>query len=339
MKDELRKIFIESGLYLNDDNDDMLLLNLIPYLKHFPYNEGGEGRAYFIFDKLVVKEFINFNDENMFSSLFESYCKEMQNFAKKGYSVPKIYSWVKVPSVVTRKGQMKFGYKYYILEEQVKGREVFVGYLQDAYHICRDLCSEEKFDKLMFNPELDKGLYKEIIKAYINDYMTMNMNIEAMSEKDIERFVMTIHSMYEQGKYSIPDMYPSNMIYNGKTIFMIDNNLTDRATDNVYLSKTADEFTLIGLMYTFLYNEQVSGLNMAPYFLFEDKSLNLDGLMKKNSLLCDAAIKKLLKVSKKCIKNPFVKDKKVIERLYQMLKNILGKDKAKNIIEISKING
>ena len=191
----------------------------------------------------------------------------------------------------------------------------------------------------MFNPELDKGLYKEIIKAYINDYMTMNMNIEAMSEKDIERFVMTIHSMYEQGKYSIPDMYPSNMIYNGKTIFMIDNNLTDRATDNVYLSKTADEFTLIGLMYTFLYNEQVSGLNMAPYFLFEDKSLNLDGLMKENSLLCDAAIKKLLKVSKKCIKNPLVKDKKVIERLYQMLKNILGKDKAKNIIEISKING
>ena len=46
MKDELKRIFIESGLFIDDYSDNMLLLNLIPYLKHFPYNEGGEGKAY-----------------------------------------------------------------------------------------------------------------------------------------------------------------------------------------------------------------------------------------------------------------------------------------------------
>lgn len=334
MDENLKSFFDEYGMVLNANDEHMLLLNLIPYLKHFPYNQGGEGRAYFIFDRLVVKEYFTKVEDNLFRYTFDAYCKEMKSFYEKQYSVPKIYSWTMIPTI-SRSGKM--GYKYFILEERVKGREIFAGLLDDAYHVCKKVCSEFEFDKALKNPEGNQFLYGEIVKAYASDFLNMNMTIEAMPESQIEKLILNIHDMYQDAKFSIPDVYPSNMIYTGEGITLIDNNLTDRKNDEATLSKTADEFTTISMLFMFLYNEEVSKFSYPPYFLLNDK--HLKGLVLNNMVLCESAINKLLKVSKKCIDNPYVKDKQVVERLYQMLKNIMGKERAGKIIENSRMNG
>ena len=334
MDENLKSFFDEYGMVLDACNEHMLLLNLIPYLKHFPYNQGGEGRAYFLFDKLVVKEYFTKTDDIIFQYTFDAYCKEMKSFYEKQYSVPNIYAWTMIPTI-SRTGKM--GYKYYILEERVKGREIFAGLLDDAYHVCKKVCSEFEFDKVLKNPEENQLLYGEIVKAYASDFLTMNMKIESMPESQLEKFILNIHDMYDGAKYSIPDVYPSNMIYTGDGITLIDNNLTDRKNDEATLSKSADEFTVIGMLFMFLYNEEVSKFKSPPYFLLKD--MHLKGLVLNNMVLCEAAIKKLLKVSKKCINSHYVKDKQVVKRLYEMLDSIMGKERASSIIEYSGMNG
>lgn len=311
----------------------VFLLDLIPYLKYFPYVQGGEGKAYFLMNKYIVKEYVEIHDEEFFDVFFEEYCKEMQAFSKKQYLVPKIYSWVKVPQVIVKSGSPKIQYKHYILEEQIKGRPLFSGFLEDTYHICRDLCDKKKFKQTIQNPYQDKNLFNEIIKTYIKDFLMMNQTIESLSDKQIEDFIMTIYHMFEEGEYSLPDMYPSNMIYTGKDIVAIDNHFSYRAQDITALAQTPDSFTLSGLLFMFLYNESISDLKHMPYYLSEGLNSDVEFYINKNIDACEVAIKRVLDVAKKCMDRPSVQNKKILSKIYQMLKNIMGKERAISIVK------
>ena len=75
------------------------LLSVIPDLRSYNSACGGEGVAYFLDDKFVVKEYAAADDWDMFDQVFDVYCEEMQRYAEMGYKVPKIYAWVKVPNI------------------------------------------------------------------------------------------------------------------------------------------------------------------------------------------------------------------------------------------------
>ena len=81
------------------DDYNILLYDVIPHLKKFSSCCGSEGRAYFLNDDLVVKEYLSANSWDLFDSVFNHYCAEMSNFSKMGLSVPKIYSYTKIPNM------------------------------------------------------------------------------------------------------------------------------------------------------------------------------------------------------------------------------------------------
>ena len=120
--------------------------------------------------------------------------------------------------------------------------------------------------------------------------------------------------------------------------FAIYNHLISKREDIYYNSTPPENYTLTGLLFLFLYNEIVGDLKNYPYFAIEGASFDLCGMIEKNSNACEAAIRKVMRVTKKCIEKPAVINKNILERLYSMLKNILGKDRAKNIIEEFELN-
>ena len=314
---------------------DEMLLDLIPYLKYFQYVQGGEGKAYFIGKDYVVKEYSKSFDMDLFDKYFETYCREIQGFSKKELVVPKIYSWNSIPQVVVKRSTPRIQYNYYIMEERIKGRPIFSGLMEDVFHLCADICQEKQFNNVVFNPYMDGKLYNEIVKRYIDDYILMNRSIESLSESDIEKFVMSVYQMFEEGENSSPDMYPSNVILSPNSgLFMIDNHLISKKDDVYYNSTTPEEFTLTGLLFLFLYNEQVADIKHHPYFITEGANFDLEERVARNGKACESAIKKIMKVTKKCISSPVVFKKNILLRLHAMLKNILGKDKANEIVDI-----
>ncbi len=329
--DEILELIKQDNAGFDSSNYYSMLLDALPYLKYFQNVRGGEGKAYFLLDKYVIKEYINTADEDLFDSCFEAYCKEMQTFAKEGYLVPQIHAWLKIPQVETRKDKRGIKYKYYILEEQIQGRPLFTGYLEDSYHLCKTLCDEKKFLSVVENPYLDRKLYNEIVRSYVSDFILMNQAIEAMSDADIERFIMTVHDMFDKGVYSVPDMYPSNALYTGTQIVMIDNHFEFKE-DTIRLGYTAESFTITGLLFMFLYNENASKLNLSHYFLVEGMHKDMSDLILQNSVVCEQAIRKMIRVAKNCMEKPELKNKKILQTLYQMLKNIIGKSSAKQIL-------
>ena len=314
---------------------DDVLLDLIPYLKYFQFVEGGEGKAYFIPNGYVVKEYSKVAENDLFDKYFEAYAREIQGFSKQSLVVPNIYAWNKIPQVVVNRNVPKIQYNYYILEERIKGRPIFSGPIEDIFHLCTDLCDENQFNKVAANPYLNGALYNEIAKRFVNDYISMNQSIESLSDADIERFVMSVYHMFEKGENSSPDMYPSNVLLTPeKQLCIIDNHLISKTEDAYFNANSPEGLTLTGLLFLFLYNEMVGDLKNLPYFAIEGANFDLCGMIEKNSGACDAAIRKIMKVTKKCIEKPVVINKNILERLYLMLKHIVGKDKANEIVEI-----
>lgn len=201
----------------NQLNYDLMLFNLIPLLKSYPSKSGGEGVAYFIGDKYVVKhytcEFCNLNKD-----IFDLYCKEINQFKKKGYNVAEIYSWLAVPE---KNDKMQ----YYMLEEQIKGRTFYRPSIIHAYEMFTDLCDEKEFSDVILRPETDKALFKEVLKRYVSDFVMFNEMLLDMDEKQIEKFIFEMYAMMYDGKYSMPDVYTSNVLTNNNGFTFIDSSI------------------------------------------------------------------------------------------------------------------
>ena len=281
-----------------------LLLELVPRLKRFTSAEGGEGKAYFIGDELIVKQYTDIEDWKTFDKVFDLYCEEMRQFADAGFKVAKPYAWTRFPNIEHyTKGQPN-KFNYYILEEQVHGRELYFGYIADAYKLASDLCSKKEFYEAI-KPKGDKALFYEIVKRYFEDYVVMNECLLSMSDDELTKFLLDAYQMYTSGKVIYPDMFPHNILINdNKSIKMIDPHFEAEGKEiNVGFMRSDFVTDVVNL---FIYNAFV---NHPKRTLREYKGFDFSQFQSftdKNKKLSKSAILRVLSLMNSCCDRPKV---------------------------------
>ena len=253
-----------------------MLLDLIPKRKQFKSYAGSEGVAYFVSNKYVLKEYKRIDNWAEFDRFFDAYCTEVQRFAQSGVNVSKIYSWVKIPNIGHYTKGDKNANDYFILEERVPGRELYLGYLEDAYEIMRDLCSEKEYQTAITNAGKE-SLYREILRRYLTDYVQMNEYLESLSDADFEKFLSDAYVMYKTAKVSYPDLFPHNILVDGsKPPKMIDMHI--KTDDKALNPNNADSHFIRDMSGLFMYNcfpnrpEQYMVNTVFDYGEFSDES-------------------------------------------------------------------
>lgn len=204
---------------------DNLLLSVVFNLKDFPKKSGQEGTAYFIDENFVVKEIMGSQEGFFKYENFVSYCEEINGFREQGYPVPKIYSWTMLPASMFKKiGNFSFD-RYYILEERVKGKELFSHRISESFEDCKDFCSEKEFSDAILSHEGE--LYKKIVETYLQYFIDTNEQLEALPESVIEQLVLGDYHMMKNQKFGVVDMHNANIMFDGKKILMIDHSFTE----------------------------------------------------------------------------------------------------------------
>lgn len=240
---------------LRFSREDLMMYDAISKLDSFPYASGGEGDAFFINDKYVLKKYYK-KIEKGFDAIFEDYCTEMKMFSDMGLAVPKIYAWTKLPSL--ERVNPDVYYDYYILEERVKGRQLYYGYLEDIYPICKKLCEKDEFLHTVKNPDENRILFNEILSTYVMDFQMVNDYLCSMPEKQIDKFLYDTYVMCLEGKFSMPDLYPANVILSKNGISLIDNSCDNRDFETKKTKEYADRIMTNGMMWLFFYNNYVT---------------------------------------------------------------------------------
>lgn len=229
-----------------------MLLDIISKRKQFKSYAGSEGVAYLVSSKYVLKEYTKIEDWALFDKFFDAYCTEVQNFANNGVNIAKLYSWAKIPNIGYYTKGDKNTHHYYILEERVPGRELYLGYLEDAYHIMQDLCGEEEYN-VAITKYGEESLYREILKRYLNDYVQMNEYLESLSDTQFEKFLADAYVMYKTGQKSYPDLFPHNILIDGSNSpKMIDMHI--KTGDEELNPDNADSHFIRDMSGLFMYN-------------------------------------------------------------------------------------
>ena len=284
---------------------DSFLIEVIKNLDKYPSKKGGEGTAYFIGDRFVVKEYIKQNPcikEEVFDELFEYYFKEMKEFAEKGCCVPKFYSWLKIPNsnrLMERKAAHEMPFKYYILQEKVQGRSLYynINEIDDFYDLIKHLCSFEYFSEMCEDFNFgSESLRVEILKTYILDYIMVNEMIESMSENELEKFILSGHEMSLNGKYSMPDIYRRNVIIDSSKLSIIDNRMLEPDLGGLTWDNCNETLFNDILMLLYLNASAREGIFMCRSDF--DSSEELVKLQKQNQKICAEIFKKIINIFK-----------------------------------------
>jgi len=308
------------------------LLDSINNLNQYYSLSGGEGVVYFLDDKFVVKEYKTIEKWDEFDKVFYDYCQQMQQFANSGYSIPKIYAWVKIPNMNYYIKNEKNKFRYFILEERVAGRELFFGFIEDAYDIVKDLCSNDEFKKvLLTNP--DSNLFCEIVKRYFEDYIRMNEIIESMPEGELSKFVVDSYKMFLTGKNIYPDLYPHNiLIDDSQKICMIDPHFESEARSGDEYIKKSDYLT--DMINLFLYNGFV---NKPDKMLkhYKDGGFNfsrLENEINQNKKLSKRALIRLLTIINLYCDNPKVLNARSFALVLKSLKMVFDRKDVNEVL-------
>lgn len=314
---------------LKFSRDDLRLYEYISKIETYPFKSGGEGYAYFVDENYVVKKYFKKVDAE-FDLVFDDYCKEMQDFANRGMNVPKIYAWTKIPNFSRRNGS-NYMYDYYILQERIHGRQLFYGFLEDVYPLCEKLCSKQEFDSAVENPNLNRELFTQIFHAYVNDFVYINEYLCSVPEYQIDELLYSVYTMCLDGKYSIPDIFPANILFNAKKINAVDNHLDSR--DGQKLSKVyTDTVVTSGLVWLFFYNNFVTGQNTD----IAENDVELKSYLKTNRQAVikpckEAMIRMIKRLNSVCMK-PKITNRTVAMRDFMMLKGMMSHHDANEIM-------
>ena len=193
------------------------------------------------------------------------------------------------------------------------GRELYVGYLEDAFSIVSDLCEETEFKNAIKNGG-SESLFKEIVFKYISDYIQMNEFLEALSDAELSKFIEDAYVIYRDGKACYPDMFPHNVLVDkkNKSLKMID--LFARTDSDSLKAESIDSYFIKELSGLFLYN---CFPNKPGNYLIDRKFdySNFDDLAKQNTKLSKQIISKMFALSGLICEKPLVskKDLAVIE--------------------------
>ena len=203
---------------MRQDVYDNILLSAVFELDRFPKKSGQEGTAYFVGQDFVIKELYGSQDSFFNYQNFENYCKELCGYHLQGLDVPAIYSWTMLPHTMFEKSKFD---RYYILQERVKGRDMFAHGISYTYDDCKDFCDKNEFDAAILSREGE--MYKKIVLTYLENCLKMNQQLEALPESVIENFIMSDYKMMKTGQYAAIDMHSGNVLFDGKKLTVIDN--------------------------------------------------------------------------------------------------------------------
>lgn len=313
--------YIES---LSDEDRQHLLMSSIPMLQGFQSKAGNEGQIFYVSEDVIVKRYFSKIDRpEVLGGAFDKYCRECEEFYLKGYKIPRIYSW----TMISRPDHT--GFDYYLLEERVKGRELFFSDIIKMYEKdYKDHMSKENYDDVVKNPEKNPLLYEKILYSYIHDFIEMNEQIESMSDLEIERFLEDIYHMFVECNYAIPDVHARNVLFHQGKLNLIDMYLEyDKDVTKIMKFTPAENLMLARMIMLFKYNGDIKKLKT------KDPSLNyINEEIDFNGVLCTEALKKFIRVGKKIGK--FSAKKQWWNGLVARIESILEKDQTNEIIEL-----
>ena len=236
------------------------LKRIIPNLDQFSFLCGTEGKVYFVDDEFVVKTYFE-PVESL--EMFENYFKEVQSFGDKGYSVPKIFSWTFVPC---ENGE---GFCAYMLQERVKGKNLFDLDLENFYESCTGICTKEEFDHAVVDRRNNPELLGLLIREYITSCLKTNKALLNLSEDELEKFISTDYNIGVESRYSMPDVQAGNVLFDGQSLRVIDNGYLgyDKGLD----SDSSVRANLMRDMFLLFYNNE--SINWLPRFkcLYSDE--------------------------------------------------------------------
>lgn len=314
-----------SGSYLNNLSDfekQDLLVSSIPLLSGFESRAGNEGRVFFVSKDVIVKKYFpKIDNPEVLQKIFNIYCQECESFHKKGYNIPKIYTW----SIIQRPDHT--GFDYYLMEERVPGRELFISNIVKIYDEFKDVLPKNIFERAVTNPEDNKAVYEKILSSYVHDFIEMNERIESMSDKDLESFLQGIYQMFAQCKYAIPDVHARNVLFHQGKLNLIDLYLEKFEGGYQYDMYTPPEKLLLARMVMlFNYNGDIKN--------YASKDLSLQKIndeIELNEILCTEAMKKVIRAGKRICE--FSADKRWWSGLVKRLEKILNKEHIEEVIK------
>lgn len=308
-------------------------------LGEFEYAKGNEATAYFLdnIDRpLVLKEYIEEVSEfypQEFGLLFERYCEEVNKLVLHGVKLPNFYDWF------TRKNKNGNSI-YYILQDRVKGRELFN---VDPFTFYKNIYIGNA------NFTTGDGLINEAVAAYICDYIMVNEFLADMPESELESFIISAVKMYSDTRYMVPDIHAKNVILNTKeqTLTHIDPFMIDKSHDSRYYSDSRAEFEqlisdniVFDLVNMFKTNNFANLFSDDKYIkvLTDDKRrLFFERLIKRNTMMCEASISRVLKVMNRLLQNPNFANKKLLSRTINTINSIFSREQAERVVK--NING
>lgn len=235
---------------------ESMLQELIPNLDKFSFLRGAEGKAYFIDDNFVVKQL--YSDEPV--EHFQKFFDEMNDFAEKGLSVPKLYAWKQEKNDPTLIGNL-----YYILEERAKGKQLFNEH-RKIYSRVSNKFEYKQYRHAITYPDKYPEVYTEIMYEYIKDVNESLGNILSVPEKEFDRFIVSLFKLYKDSKVSMPDIHPGNVFCDGKTLTIIDQYMCNsrgindgdfNTTKETIMEKLLEDiFKMFDVLYVFAYMKE-----------------------------------------------------------------------------------
>lgn len=319
---------------MRDLNYNNILIKYISNLSKYKSISGGEGVAYFVSDDFVVKKYYNdfYLDEFIF--LFDDFCREMQEISSIT-NFPKIYAWIKVPDDDCYLDAGKDKFTYYILEERVKGRNLYQGFLFDSYDYFKQECSKQYFSDILNEPLDNVGFFNKIIKRYIEDFIYINKFLESMPEKDILKFINDLYVADKNTRLLKSDVQPSNIMFDFQKLRPIDPLLFSK---KIGLTEQKLKNDLIyGIISVFWTNELCLNQSFKKIYDFDDDIIGnkFQKLQNENMKISKAVVIKFLKVFNKYFGGINLTDDAYLSEIDDMLMFMFNGSK-KDVYDVEK---
>ena len=244
------------------------------------------------------------------------------------YNYPKIYAWEKIPNIMYYTGKAENKYDYYILEERVKGRDLYYGFLHDSYGVCKDQITKTEFYNAIIHPQDYFSLFNKIVELYIQDYIKINEFLESMNENDISNFLTSSLEVDKICKFLYSDIHPTNvLITDQKKLRSIDPMVDYLDNKDFDLMKIKDSFANKVVM-LFWANEMIRNETINSYFRLDKEVLGnrFEKLQRKNAKICKAAMLKFIKIMNKYCDNPMFIDESKFQNTFLCVMDIFGDD-------------
>lgn len=292
----------------------------IKHLNEYSSSKGIEGSAYFVDKDFVVKKIVDSSPAEV--EVIDKYCDEIKSFNILGYKLPNIYAHK------TKENQQDSGlFDTYILMERVKGNDLFIIDISDAYSYCKDFCTEIEFKNALLRNDI--YLEAQITKSYLKNVLNSNILLQDLHFSEIEEFVDTAYLMYLNGKYSLPDLHSQNVMIDKNHLTHIDPSM-NLCLAKIYNEHNALEFLVKDIVYLFYANKTVRkcGARAAKFIKQSPECEKLKELTL--SLSQDNLLKMIRHINKKYA--PVIRDHFAKEEINSLLFTEFGRVRAGQIL-------